>query len=773
MRYTNRFLLSLLFVLGITLHLAGQSSETDLKLWYNTPAKDWNEALPVGNGSLGGMIFGRVDKERIQLNEKTVWAGVHEEFSNPAARESLPKIRQLLFQSKYTEAQSLAQNNLMGNKKNMSAYQTLGDLFLDFGHQWPSITNYKRDLDLDRAVASVSYSFQDVTFRREIFSSHPDQAMVIRLSASKPGSLAFVASMVRPGDKADIQYSSNAITLTEHVNGGRGVKAAAVIRLITNGGTVVNSDKGIEVRGANESIIIISASTDYFGENPLKVANSRADAASAKNFERLLSDHIKDYKDFFGRVALDLGTTDAVFFPTDQRLIALKSGSNDPHLIALYYQFGRYLLISSSRAGTLPANLQGLWADGLNPPWDADYHININIQMNYWPAETTNLSELHAPLFNFLDSLRSDGRKTAKNMYGARGVVAHFTTDAFFFTEPYGQTQWAMWPMGYAWTVQHAWEHFLFTQDKIFLKSKAYPMMKDAAIFCLDWLVEHPGTKKLVSGPSISPENRFKTRDGEIATMVMGPTMDHMIIRGLFESVVEASTVLNVDEKLRTQLHRAISKLAPTQLTSDGRIMEWTEEFEEPEPGHRHISHLYGLYPGNEINRQSNPALLEGARKTIEHRLAHGGGHTGWSRAWIINFFARLHDSNKAYLNLTELLKKSTLPNLFDNHPPFQIDGNFGAVAGVTEMLLQSHAGEIEILPALPEQWNEGSVSGLCARGGYEVDIRWKNGELENCKIVSKNGGTCQVRYRDLVIQLQTSPNSMYVLNSSLQIISQ
>lgn len=740
-----------------------------LTLWYTHPAKEWNEALPVGNGSLGAMVFGGVEDERIQLNEKTLWAGGKENFENPRARASLKQVRQLLFQSKYAEAQKLAQENLMGNKKNMSAYQTLGDLRIRFDHMFKDAQDYRRDLNLNLGTAAVSYKVNDVNFTRTIFASAPDDVLVIKIAADKPNALNFSVSLSRPGDKAQINVQGNEIGLFEHVNNGHGVRAAAQVRIITSDGELTADQNSISISKATSCVIYVTAATDFYGGDPASRATQAVEASSKKEFTSILKDHVADYQAFFKRVELDLGTTDAIHFPTDQRLAALRSGNVDPQLIALYYQFGRYLLISSSRPGSLPANLQGLWADGLNPPWDADYHININIQMNYWPAETANLSDLHVPFFIFLDSLRSDGRRTAKSMYDARGVVAHFTTDAWFFTEPYGQTQWAMWPMGYAWSVTHAWEHFLFTQDKQFLKTVGYPLLKDAAVFCLDWLVRDPRTGLLVSGPSISPENTFQTRQGEIATMVMGPTMDHMIIRHLLESTKAAAITLQIDHAFQRQIGLALDKLSPTKVANDGRIMEWTEEFEEPEPGHRHISHLYGLFPGNEINGRRHPELLTAARKTIDHRLKHGGGHTGWSRAWIINFFARLHDGQASYDNLIDLLKKSTLPNLFDNHPPFQIDGNFGAVSGLTEMLMQSHTGEIELLPALPGGWRDGSVAGLRARGGFEVDIKWKANMLDRVTIRSINGDVCRLQYKGKAVEVATSSNTVYVFDSNLK----
>ncbi|HYF70750.1 MAG TPA: glycoside hydrolase family 95 protein [Ohtaekwangia sp.] len=766
--FTCRILLLCLFV-GIAVPAFSQPTDNELKLWYTKPAKNWNEALPIGNGRLGAMIFGGIAEERIQLNEESVWSGKKNDFINPAASKSLFAVRRLLFEGKYTEAQELAQKNLMGDKKIASSYQTLGDLNITFPDSL-NVSNYVRELDLETAVAKVSYNIGSVSFTREIFSSAVDQAIVVRITSNKPGSVSFGLALSRPGDNASVEIKDNEMAMREHVGNGVGVKMVTRLKVLHTGGTLKSTKKTINVSAADEVILLLSASTDYWGKNPEIESQLHLNGVGSKKYDDLKQDHIRDYQQYFNRLKLDLGE-DGFDLPTDERLEALRKGQVDPGLIELYYQYGRYLLISSSRPGGLPANLQGIWADGLNPPWDADYHININIQMNYWPAEVTNLSELHLPFIEFLNAMRPDARKTAKEMYGIDGAVSHFTTDAWHFTEPYGKTQWAMWPMGMAWSAQHAWEHFLFTEDVGFLQRLGYPIMRDAAEFCLNWLVRHPQTGKLVSGPSISPENTFKTKGGDVATMVMGPTMDHMIIRHLFTNTIEAGKRLDIDAAFRKKMEKALSKLAPTTIGSDGRIMEWTEEFEEPEPGHRHISHLYGLHPGNEITNQKNTVLLEAARKTIEYRLSNGGGHTGWSRAWIINFFARLQDEKSAYENLLALLQKSTLPNLFDTHPPFQIDGNFGATAGITEMLIQSHANEIHILPALPKPWDEGYVHGVCARGGFKLDITWNDSKLVNLLVRSKVGNPCTLRYGDKVINLNTEKGKTYELNGNLDIV--
>lgn len=737
-------------------------------LWYRQAAANWNEALPIGNGRLGGMIFGGVWSDEIQLNEDTVWAGEKRDRNNPEAGKNLPEVRRLLFAGLPHEAEALAERTVISTPKRLPPYQPLGVLRMDFGDDpHEAVTDYRRELDLDTAMARTTYR-QGAKFTREVFASAPDQVIVVRLTCDQPKHITFAAGLSRIADAASRMEGTNRVVLegeaiardANHA-GERpvGVKFRAVLLVVPEGGTMKPERNDLHIEGADAVTLYLAASTSF------RPRDIEKDLAAAKlPYAELKARHIADYRRYFDRVKLTLGSAPAPDLPTDERLKRVAAGAQDLPLIAQYFQFGRYLLISCSRPGSMAATLQGLWNDKLAPSWDSKYTININTEMNYWPAEVTNLSELHQPLFDLIDLARPDGRRIAREIYAARGFVLHHNTDIWGDAVPIDGVGSGLWAMGGAWLSLHLWDHYDFTRDRAFLAARAYPVMKEAAEFLLDYLVED-GKGHLITGPSISPENTYKLPDGTTAKLCMGPTMDTEITRELFQRVMAAGEILNIDAEFRSRVKAASGRLEPFKIGKYGQLQEWMEDYEEKEPGHRHISQLFALHPGDQITPRGTPELARAARVTLERRLANGGGHTGWSRAWIINFWARLEDGDKAGQNVDALLAKSTLPNMLDTHPPFQIDGNFGGTAGIAEMLLQSHAGEISILPALPGSWPEGSVKGLRARGAVQVDIDWKNGRATRVALRSPIAGEHKVRFADGRVEtVKLSPRKETIL---------
>ena len=756
-------------------------------LWLRQPAAYWNEALPVGNGRLGAMVFGGVADERLQLNEDTLWDGFPKDADNPKALESVPEVRRLLFGGQSKEAGELARQTMLGVPKTINSYQSLGELLIETGHT--TATRYRRTLDLSTASATVSYESGGVTYTREVISSAAADVMVLRFTASKKGAIDLRVGLSRARDAETIAHPSraDAIVLSGTINRKdasgkpRGISFAAQTRAVATGGTLTNVGGKLEIRHADEVLLFIDGATTYRGGDPFTATEKRIAAASTRPFNALAKDHRAAHAALFDRVALDLGETSAVKLPTDERIRQNHAGTADPALAATLFQFGRYLLISSSRPGDMPANLQGLWAWQMNAPWNADYHTNINVQMNYWPAEVTNLSECHLPLFNLMEGLVKPGERTAKSHYNARGWVVHHLTDAWGHTAPADDLQ-GVWPMGSAWLSLHPWEHYRFTGDRKFLATHGWPLMKGAARFLMDFLIEAPaGTPiagKLTTTPSHSPENAFLLPDGRRSSFTYGATMDIMIIREVLNNCIAASKILGVDADFRAECEATLAKLQPIVISpATGRIQEWVEDYRETDPRHRHVSHLFGLFPGTLIS-PATPDLLAAARKVLETR---GDGGTGWSLAWKVSFWARLRDGDRAQTLLQNLLAPvdpanvgykgsgGSYPNLFGACPPFQIDSNFGATAGIAEMLIQSHERTtegttvIDLLPALPKAWPSGLVKGLRARDGFTVDIEWKDAKLTQATINSQYGRTLRLRSGDVTRDLKIPGGDRYV----------
>ncbi|WP_025763694.1 glycoside hydrolase family 95 protein [Dyadobacter tibetensis] len=754
-------LTSILLMSFWALSFSSYAETDDPRLWYTQASKQWEDALPVGNGRLAAMVYGTVGVEHIQFNEETLWTGQPRSYAKKGAFVYLQEIRNLLSQGRQKEAEALAETSFMGVPLRQMAYQAFGDIYIDFeGHD--DYTQYKRSLDLSTALARVSYLHEGTIYTREIIASYPDQAIYVNLTNNRKAEMNFKIRLDALHGNKTVSQDGRVLTLDVKVDGGV-LEGMAKMKILTDG-KVLRQEDGLVVKGATQATLVLAAATNFIDYKTIG-ADARSKVTKVLDLAPEYADarkrHIKDYQQLFGRFSFFLPSKGKEALPTDQRLLAFKEDSDDPGLLSLYVQYARYLLIASSRPGSQPANLQGKWNYQLKPSWDSKYTLNINTEMNYWPVEMTNLSECHEPLFNMIRDLSETGSEVAKEHYNASGWLVHHNTDLWRGAAPINASNHGIWVTGGAWLCHHLWEHYQYTKDSLFLKETAYPLMSEAARFFVDFLQYDPNSGWLISSPSNSPEN---------GGLVAGPTMDHQIIRSLFLACIEASRLLGEDPVFRTKLMDLVGKIAPNQIGQAGQLQEWLTDIDDTTSQHRHISHLWGLYPGSEISPDTSPELAKAAGKSLFYR---GDGGTGWSLAWKINFQARLLQGNHAYGLIKNLLnpimdasvKKGgggTYPNLFDAHPPFQIDGNFGGAAGILELLVQSHQGNLHLLPALPDALSEGEITGLVTRGAFELSMSWKENKLVEVELVSKKGGVCTLRYLNHSYTLQTLPGKRY-----------